>query len=79
MMFVSIGFDNYINKNEVIAIVSSNTFPSKRMIKEAKKLSLLVDATAGRKANTLLVTKSGHIVLSHKMKESIGQRFNKDV
>ncbi|WP_299997852.1 DUF370 domain-containing protein [uncultured Clostridium sp.] len=75
-MLVSIGFENYINKDEVVAVVSAKSAPSKRMIEGAREQNLLVDATMGKMTNTILVMKSRHVVLSHNMKGTIVKRFN---
>lgn len=75
-MLVSVGFDNCINKDEVVAVVNACSAPSKRMIDGARDKNLLVDATAGKKSNSIVVMKSGHVVLSHNVKETIVKRFN---
>lgn len=75
-MLVSIGFENYINKGEVVAVINAKSAPSKRMIEGAREQNLLVDATMGKKTNAIIVMKSGHVVLSHNMKETIVKRFN---
>lgn len=75
-MLVSVGFENYINKDEVVAVINSNSSPSKRMIEGAREQNLVVDATVGKKTNSIIVMKSGHVVLSHNMKETIVKRFN---
>ena len=75
-MLVSIGFENYINKDEVVAVVSAKSAPSKRMIEGAREQNLLVDATMGKKTNAIIVMKSGHLALSHNTKETIVKRFN---
>lgn len=75
-MLVSVGFENYINKDEVVAVINSNSSLSKRMIEGAREQNLVVDATVGKKTNSIIVMKSGHVVLSHNMKETIVKRFN---
>lgn len=75
-MLVSVGFENYINKDEVVAVVTAGSAPSKRMIEGARDSNLLVDATIGKRTNSIIVMKSGHVVLSHNMKETIVKRFN---
>jgi regulator of extracellular matrix RemA (YlzA/DUF370 family) len=66
MRFIDVGFGNSVNYERVIAIVSADTAPSRRMCGAAKAKNLLVDATCGKKTNTLLITDSGHIVQTHK-------------
>ena len=75
-MLLSIGYKNYVNKNEVVSIINATSAPSKRMIESAKEQNLLVDATMGKKTNSIIVMKSGHIVLSHNGRETLVDRFN---
>ena len=75
-MLLSIGYKNYVNKNEVVSIINATSAPSKRMIESAKEQNLLVDATMGKKTNSIIVMKSGHIVLSHNGRETSVDRFN---
>lgn len=61
---LSIGFNNYVSKFHIVAIVSYNSQPIKRMVQEAKDSGTCIDATCGRKTRSVIVTRSGHIVLS---------------
>ena len=57
---VSLGYDNNVNADKIIAIVSSSASPSKRAVKNAKEKDMLVDATNGNKTSAVIVMESGH-------------------
>ena len=63
MKLVNIGFGNLINANRVIAMVSPESAPIKRIITEAREKGTLIDASFGRKTKTVLVMDSGHVIL----------------
>lgn len=63
-MFIKIGHNNLINSDRLIALVSPEAAPVKRMIQDAKDRGSLVDASAGRKTKSVLVMDSDHIILS---------------
>lgn len=72
---INIGFGNIVSANRVIAIISPESSPIKRMIQEAREKGLLIDATYGRRTRAVLVTDSGHVVLSPVQPETIAHRF----
>lgn len=74
--FINIGYGNIINASRVIAIVSPESAPIKRIIQEAKEKGTAVDATLGRKTRGVIIMDSGHIVLSSIMPETVGSRLN---
>jgi regulator of extracellular matrix RemA (YlzA/DUF370 family) len=61
---VNVGFENVVPLNRIVAVVSSNTKPIKRLIAESKNLRKLIDATEGRKTRTVIITDSDHLILS---------------
>lgn len=73
---LNIGFGNYVVAARVVAIVNPTSSPMKRLREDAKGEGRLVDATQGRKTRSIIVTDSGHVVLSAIQAETIGQRFN---
>ena len=75
MKLVNIGFGNMINASRLIAIVSPESAPIKRMIQDAKEKGMLIDATHGRKTRAVLLADSDHIVLSYLQPEKLGERF----
>lgn len=72
---INIGFGNMVVASRVVSIVSSASAPMKRLKEEAKKIGRLVDASQGRKTRTVIITDSGHIILSAVQAETITQRF----
>ena len=75
MKLVNIGFGNLINANRVIAMVSPESAPIKRISTEAREKGTLIDASFGRKTKTVLVMDSGHVILSGIMPETVGARM----
>ncbi len=61
---INVGFGNIVNMDSVTAIVSSDSAPAKRMVKNAKAEGFAIDATHGRKAKAVIVMDNNHIVLS---------------
>ena len=76
MKLINIGFGNMVSANRLVAIVSPESAPIKRMIQEARERSVLIDATYGRKTRAVLVMDSDHVILSaiptDKMAERLG-------
>ena len=68
---LNIGFGNMVSANRLIAIISPESAPIKRMIQDAREKSVLVDATYGRKTRAVLVMDSGQIVLSAIQPETV--------
>ncbi|MEL6492437.1 MAG: DUF370 domain-containing protein [Cyanobacteria bacterium J06621_3] len=71
---INIGFGNVISASRVVAIVSPESAPIKRIITEARNLSRLVDATYGRRTRAVIITDSGHVVLSPFQPETVANR-----
>ena len=76
MKLVNICFGNMINAARIIAIVSPESAPIKRMITDAKEKGMLIDATHGRKTRAVVIADSDHIILSYLQAEKLGERFN---
>ncbi len=72
---INIGFGNIVSANRVIAIVSPESAPIKRIITEARERGELIDATYGRRTRAVIVTDSGHVVLSAIQPETVANRF----
>ena len=73
---INIGFGNMVAAEKVVAIVSPESSPIKRIIQEARESQgTLIDATYGRRTRAVLVMDSGHIVLSPIQPETISHRF----
>lgn len=74
--FVNIGFGNVVDTEKVISIVNPDSAPIKRLVQRARDENMLVDATYGRRTRAVIVTTSGHIVISGIQGETIVNRFN---
>ncbi|MEL6382225.1 MAG: DUF370 domain-containing protein [Cyanobacteria bacterium J06626_18] len=72
---INIGFGNIVSANRVIAIVSPESAPIKRIISDARDRGQLVDATYGRRTRAVMITDSGHIILSAIQPETVAHRF----
>ncbi|NMB07840.1 MAG: DUF370 domain-containing protein [Tissierellia bacterium] len=73
---INIGFGNIVSANRIIAIVSPDSAPIKRMVQEARDKGILIDATYGRRTRAVIVTDSDHIILSAVQPETVAQRLN---
>ncbi|MFW6081028.1 MAG: DUF370 domain-containing protein [Desulfosalsimonas sp.] len=73
---LNIGFGGTIVAEEVIAILSPNSAPMKRLKDDAKDENRLIDATHGRRTRSIIITRTNHIVLSAMQAETISQRFS---
>jgi len=72
---VHVGFGNVIAVNRVIAFLSTNQQPIKRMVREAREKGFLIDATHGRKSKVAILFDTGHIMLAAVTAETIGHRL----
>ena len=71
---IHIGFGNIVNTEKIIAIVSPDSAPIKRMVQNAKESGMAIDATQGRKTKSVLVMENGQTVLSALLPETIAGR-----
>ena len=76
MKLINIGFGNIISANRLVAIVSPESAPIKRIMREAEDKGLLVNATYGRRTRAVLVTDSKHVILSSIQPETIANRLS---
>jgi extracellular matrix regulatory protein A len=72
---INIGFGNIVAASRIIAIVSPDSAPIKRIIQEARDKGILIDATYGRRTRAVVITDSGHVVLSAVQPETVAHRF----
>ena len=78
MELVNIGYGNMIAAQRLIAVVSPDSAPIKRMVSEARDRSMLIDATFGRKTRTVLIMDSDHVVLSGIPMDKLAPRLGID-
>lgn len=73
---INIGFGNIVAGNRVIAVVSPESAPIKRIIQEARERGMLIDATYGRRTRGVIITDSDHVVLSAIQPETVSHRLD---
>ena len=76
MRLINIGFGNMVSANRLVAIVSPESAPIKRIIQDAKERGTLINATYGRRTRAVLITDSDHVVLSAVQPETVANRLN---
>ena len=75
MKLINIGFGNMVSANRLVAIVSPESAPIKRIIQDAKERGTLIDATYGRRTRAVLVMDSEHVILSSVQPETVANRM----
>lgn len=73
-MLLNIGFGNFVSNDKIVAILSADSSPIKRLTRTAKEGNNLIDATCGRKTQSVLVTDSNHVILSALSPEVISSK-----
>lgn len=73
---VSVGFGNIVSAARIIAMVSPESAPIRRIVSEARDKGMLIDATHGRRTRAVIVTDSGHVVLSAVNPETVVSRLD---
>jgi len=75
MKLINIGFGNMVSAERIVAIVSPESAPIKRIVQKARKNETLIDATCGRRSRAVIVMDSEHVILSHLQPETVGNRL----
>ena len=75
MKLVNIGFGNMVSANRMVAIVSPESAPIKRIIQDSKERGALIDATHGRRTRAVIITDSDHIILTYLQAETLANRI----
>lgn len=78
MQLINIGFGNMVSSSRLVAIVSPESAPIKRIIQDARENGSLIDATYGRRTRAVIVMDSGHVVLSAIQPETVAARLEDD-
>ena len=76
MKLINIGFGNMVSANRLIAIVSPESAPIKRIIQDSRDRGTLIDATYGRRTRAVLIMDSGNVILSALTPETLGVRLD---
>lgn len=75
IQLINVGFGNIVAANRIIAIVSPDSAPIRRLVTDAKERGQLVDATYGRRTRAVIISDSGHVVLSAIQPETVANRL----
>lgn len=75
MKLINIGYGNMVSASRVVAIVSPESAPIKRMVQDARDGGNLIDATYGRRTRAVIIADSGHVILSAIQPETISNRI----
>ncbi len=75
MKLVNIGFGNMVSANRMVAIVSPESAPIKRIIADAKEKGTLIDATHGRRTRAVVMMDSDHVILTYLQSETLANRI----
>ena len=78
MKLINIGFGNMVSANRLVAIVSPESAPIRRIITKAKENNMLIDATYGRRSRAALITDAEHVILSPVQPETIANRISSE-
>mgnify|MGYP002627319396 CR=1 FL=1 len=72
---INIGFGNIVSANRVVAVVSPESAPIKRVVQDARDRCQLIDATYGRRKRAVIIMDSGHVILSAVQPDTMSHRF----
>ena len=78
MKLINIGFGNIVSADRMVAVISPESAPVKRIITEAREKGLLVDATYGRRTRSVIICDSDHVILSAVQTETVASRLSRD-
>ena len=73
---INIGYGNVVNSDKIVAIVSPDAAPIKRLVQAAKDSGSAIDATQGRRTRSVIISESDHVILSALLSDTIMGRFN---
>ncbi len=78
MKLINIGFGNVISANRLVAIVSPDSAPIKRMVQDARDRGILIDASYGRRTRAVIIMDSDHIILSAVQPSTVAHRLDEN-
>ena len=76
MKLINIGFGNMLLDERVVALVSPDSAPAKRIVSEAKDSGRIIDCTGGRRTKSVIITDSDHVILCALSAEALASRLN---
>ena len=78
MKFIDVGFNNLVLDEKIVAVISPDSAPAKRIVSEAKDSSRIIDCTGGRRTKSIIVTDSDHVVISSLTPEAVSEKLNEN-
>lgn len=75
MKFINVGFNNMVSSDRIIAVVSPDSAPAKRLVQDAKDSGRAIDCTSGRRTRSVIITDSDHVILSAIQAETVSGRL----
>ena len=75
MKLINIGFGNMVSSDRLVAIVSPDSAPIKRLIQVAKERGMLIDSTQGRRTRAVIITDSEHVILTYLQSETVAAKL----
>ncbi|MBQ4150448.1 MAG: DUF370 domain-containing protein [Clostridia bacterium] len=79
MKFINVGFGNMVAADRVVALVSPDSAPMKRLVSEAREGGRIIDVTCGRRTRAIIITDSDHVILSATQPETISNRLADEI
>lgn len=73
---INIGYGNVVNTDKIVSIISPDSAPIKRLVQASKDNGTAVDATQGRRTRAVIITDSGHVILSALLPDTIANRYH---
>ena len=74
MRFINVGYNNMVSADKIVALVSFDSAPSKRLVQDSKDQGRAVDCTGGKKTKSVVIMNSGHVILSSIESERLAAR-----
>lgn len=78
MKLINIGFGNMVNANRIVAVVSPESAPIKRIVQESKEKGTLIDCTHGRRTRAVIITDCDQVILTYLQNETVANRLNEE-
>ena len=78
MKFISIGYGNIVAADRVVALVSPDSAPVKRLVQDAREEGRVIDVSCGRRTRAVIITDSDHVILSAVQAETIANRLDSE-
>ncbi|HAN20812.1 MAG: hypothetical protein A2Y15_02020 [Clostridiales bacterium GWF2_36_10] len=77
MKLIDIGYGNMVSAGRVVAVVSPESLPIRRLIQDAKNISRVIDVSCGKKTKSVIITDSEHIILSAETTQELEEKFER--